>query len=77
MSDPSSKTTITFGPGWAEATITVNGHALTFGQSMTVRVALENMARELVNEGLGDDAHGSRMTQAYLGRIREIREMTP
>jgi hypothetical protein len=41
---------------------------------MTLRVAIESFADSLVNEGLGDDDHGKRMTTAYLDRINEIRK---
>ena len=40
---------------------------------MTVRVAIESFAQSLVNDGLGEDEHGKKMTGAYLDRIREIR----
>jgi hypothetical protein len=42
---------------------------------MTVRVALEAFATDLGAKGLGEDAHGIAMTQAYLSRIKEIRSM--
>ena len=59
----------------AEASIVINGHPLTQAQAMTIRCALENMAADLVGDGLGDDEHGSRMTAGYLARIRELREI--
>lgn len=63
-------------PGpFSEAAITINGHALTVGQSMTVRCAIEGFASSLSDGGLGDDEHGRRMTEGYLARIREIRGM--
>jgi hypothetical protein len=55
-----------------EAKITVNGHALSYGQSMTVRVALASFARDLEEEGLGDDEHGIAMTRLYQRKINEI-----
>jgi hypothetical protein len=57
-----------------EAKVIINGRLLTDAQSMTLRVAIEDFAQSLVNEGLGDDEHGQRMKAAYLDRIAEIRE---
>jgi hypothetical protein len=51
-----------------EAFITVNGHALTKSQSMTVRVALSSFFGILI----GDDEHGKRMEAAYRARLTEI-----
>ena len=56
-----------------EPTITINGHVLSEGQAMTIRVAIEAFASELVSEGLGDDEHGKRMVDLYVLRINEIR----
>lgn len=58
-----------------EAQITINGHGLTAGQAMTVRCALNSFGASLVEDGLGSDEHGKAMTEGYLARIREIREM--
>lgn len=58
-----------------EALIIVNGHKLTIGQSMTMRVALENFSIDLQFKGLGKDEHGQKMTDAYKARIREIRKI--
>jgi hypothetical protein len=55
-----------------EAFITVNGHALTKSQSMTVRVALSSFLGILEGEGIGDDEHGKRMEAAYRARLTEI-----
>jgi len=61
-----------------EAKITVNGHTLSYGQSMTVRVALGSFARDLEEEGLGDDEHGIAMTKLYQKNINEIfKKMSP
>ena len=57
-----------------EPQITINGHALTPAQSMTVRCAIENFASSL-EKGLGDDDDGKAMTAAYQARIEEIRRM--
>ncbi len=62
---------------WHEAAMTINGVPLTEGQALTVRVALESLAAELVSTeaALGDDEHGRRMTAAYLARIAELRKL--
>jgi hypothetical protein len=52
---------------------TLNGIALSIGQAMTLRVAIESFAISLVHEGLGEDEHGRAMTKAYLTRINELR----
>ncbi len=57
-----------------EPAIIVNGHTLTEGQAMTVRVAIEMFAVDL-RSGLGDDQHGRVLTAIYLDRIREIRAL--
>jgi hypothetical protein len=54
-----------------EPDITIGGVPLTVGQAMTVRVALGSFAMSL-DEGLGDDEHGRRMTEAYRERLREL-----
>ena len=54
-----------------EAEIIINGTPLTPAQSMTVRVALGAFAMDLQN-GLGDDEHGQRMTAGYKARLAEI-----
>lgn len=58
-----------------EPVITINGATLHTGHAMTVRVALENFAIDLQNNGLGDDEHGQRMTRHYLTAIQAIREI--
>ena len=55
-----------------EPDITINGSRLTTAQAMTVRVALGAFALHLRTEGLGEDTHGTHMTDAYLVRIKEI-----
>jgi hypothetical protein len=59
----------------AEAFMTINDKPLTAAQSMTVRVALSTFAMDLHGQGLGDDEHGSTMTEGYLKAIREIYRM--
>lgn len=59
----------------AEPQIIINGHVLTEGQAMTVRVAIGAFANELREHGLGHDEHGQRMMAAYQARLREIAVM--
>jgi len=56
-----------------EPTITINGVVLTTGEAMTMRVALEAFATDLLEHGLGDDEHGRAMTESYIAAIRTIR----
>lgn len=56
-----------------EPTVTINGSKLEDRDAMTVRVALEAFASDLINEGLGGDAHGKRMVELYLASINRIR----
>lgn len=58
-----------------EPSITINGKQLSEGQAMAIRVAIESFALDMDTNGLGEDDHGEKMTQAYLSRIREIREL--
>ncbi len=59
-----------------EPTIIIGDKMLTEGQSMTVRVALNNFLIELQDgDGLGDDEHGRAMTAAYRDRIIEVLRM--
>lgn len=58
-----------------ESNIVINGMSLSTGQAMTVRIALEAFWIDLISDGLGEDEHGKTMTQAYINRIREIREI--
>ena len=55
-----------------EARITINETLLTSGQAMTVRVALESLARSLAVEGLGEDLLGEKIARAYGDRIVEL-----
>lgn len=59
---------------WREATIVMNGVELTSAESMTIRVALESFASDLVQNGLGDDKHGKFIAGAYLNAVAKIRE---
>lgn len=55
--------------------ITINGHTLSPGHIVTIKVALESFAMDLKDSGLGDDQHGLTMTRLYLDRIAEIRSI--
>ena len=59
-------------PMGKEPVITINGHTLTLGEAMTVRVAIGSFILSLQEEGLGDDPHGKFMTDAYMDRCRDI-----
>ena len=48
-----------------EASVVIAGHALSFSESMTLRVAISSFLMSLEDEGLGDDAHGKVMTKLY------------
>ena len=54
-----------------EPDIIINGTPLTTAQALTVRVAVQTFAMDLLH-GLGDDDHGKRMEKAYADRIREV-----
>jgi hypothetical protein len=53
----------------------INGTLLTIGQSMTIRVAIEGLALDLHEDGLGEDKHGKTMTKLYQDQINEIRSL--
>lgn len=53
-----------------EAEMIISGTLLSEGQSLTVRVALQNFAAFLDENGLGED--GDKLTAAYLARITEL-----
>jgi hypothetical protein len=59
----------------AEPTITINGTTLTYGQAMTMRVALESFAIDLRTAGLGGDVHGLMMVEGYTAAIQVIRQL--
>lgn len=58
-----------------EAIITVNGVQLNVGQSMALRVAIGAFAESMRSEGLGNDAHGKAMAEAYIARVSEIEQL--
>lgn len=41
--------------GWIEADVTINGRVLTFAESMTLRVALDNFHMFVSNEAVKKD----------------------
>lgn len=55
--------------------IIVNGTRLTEPQTTAFRVALNTFDSNLLLTGLGDDEIGKSITEGYLERIKEIREL--
>lgn len=58
-----------------EAEITIGGVKLTPSQAMTIRMACINFGMSLIEEGLGEDMHGKKMTSLYLKELNEINHM--
>ena len=58
-----------------EAEISISGTPLTFGESMTVRVAVQSFASVLAEDGLGKDKLGKDICEGYLKNIRHINEL--
>ena len=59
-----------------EADVTINGKSLSFGQVMTLRVAIGSFLIGLQeSDALGDDENGRAMTKAYKARLAEIMNM--
>ena len=59
-----------------EADVTINGKSLSFGQVMTLRVAIGSFLIGLQEpDALGDDESGRAMTKAYKARLAEIMNM--
>ena len=56
-----------------EPEIIINGQNVGPGCAMTIRVAIEVFASDLIENGLGDDEMGKDMTKAYRERIDDIR----
>jgi hypothetical protein len=59
----------------AEPKITVNGIELTTAQAMTVRVAIQNFAIDLKEQGLGTDVTGMSIAQGYQRCIHTINDI--
>ena len=57
-----------------EATITINGTALTDAESMTVRVAIDTLANVLA-EGLGLKDEGIALTDRYMTSLSRIQAL--
>lgn len=58
---------------WNESEVIINGQNIGAGCAMTIRVAIEVFATDLIENGLGDDEHGKQMVKNYLSRIDDIR----
>ena len=59
-----------------EPTITINGHQLTEGQAMTVRVALGSLLMDMQEpDALGKDYHGRFMRNAYIDNVVAINKI--
>lgn len=56
-----------------EPEISINGVNIGPGCSLTIRVALETFASDLIENGLGDDERGKTLKRNYLERIDDIR----
>jgi hypothetical protein len=66
----------TAGNAMSEPTIIIGNKMLHEGQSMTVRVALNNFLLDLQEpDALGDDEHGRAMTALYKERLIEVLKM--
>jgi hypothetical protein len=52
---------------WNEATVDVNGHRLSVGEVMTIRVALCSLVSDMQQpNAIGDDDHGKAMAIGYV-----------
>ena len=58
---------------YKESSIIMNGVELSYAEAMTVRVAVESFSMSLVEEGLGEDEMGKKLTEGYLNAITNIR----
>lgn len=62
--------------GWTEPEITINGTTLSFGQAMTLRVAVGNFLIQVQDpDGLGDDEAGRSIAKGYKARLGEIAQL--
>lgn len=57
-----------------EPEIIINGINVGPACAMTIRVAIEVFATDLIKNGLGDDEHGIAMVKNYKARIDDIRK---
>lgn len=58
-----------------EPVIMVNGVTLNGPESRTVRVAIESLASDLQENGLGNDDHGMKMKTYYLRDVANLRNL--
>ena len=59
-----------------EPKIIINGHRVSAGAAMTLRVALENFAMFLSEPNcLGKDENGLEMRDGYIRQLHEIRKV--
>ncbi len=61
--------------GINEPEIIINGINIGAGCALTIRVAIECLANDLHENGLGDDEHAKILTQNYFNRINDIRRI--
>jgi hypothetical protein len=58
-----------------EPEIIINGINIGPGCAMTIRVSIEALSSDLIENGLGNDEHGKKMKKLYLDRINDIRKI--
>lgn len=58
-----------------EPEISINGHSLTEGQAMTIRVAIQTFAINLQSDGLGNDEMAKNICASYLANIDQINRL--
>ena len=58
-----------------EAIVEINGVRLDVGQSMTLRVAIASFLAGMQDNGLGNDATGKAMAEAYIARASEVEQL--
>lgn len=58
-----------------EPQITIGGVPLTYGQSMTVRVALSHFGIDLEESPLGENENAKAITKGYLDNLTEINRL--
>jgi len=58
-----------------EPKITINDKLLSDGEAMTIRVAVESFAHDLISNGLGNDDTGKAICRGYLTNINKIRNI--
>jgi len=59
-------------PKFNEPIIIIDGVRLSPGEAMTVRVAVISFAEEMAPGCLGDDDHGKKMQEGYLGCAHSV-----